>query len=273
MKRLSLLSATITIALLLVTTFSLSVYAQPMIYESFDYPAGSLVDGVKPWITHSGTTAQIQVIDTESNVGNSLSYTGYPAPAGNRIFIREDQSEDVSYDFVESATSGTLYAAFLINVATQPVGADGNYFAHFTQAGSTSIFHARVFVRTAGAGVNLGLSFSATGGANPLPTFDTTELPLNTTHLVVAKYEFVDGTTNDIVSLFINPVLPGTEPTPTLQLVNSAQGDNPQIGRFSFRQSTASGQGMAFIEIDELRIGTTYQSVTELSPVGHWNQY
>lgn len=257
MKKFGLLIIAIVIIL-----FSDSTFGQIWV-EHFDYDPGSLVSvsftGDSVWNWHSGTYGQVDVIDTDSDTGKSLRYTDlynwtYNPSAGRRIVITEAESEDVGRNLDQLYTSNSIYISFLMKVITLPSGG-GTYFLHTFQGTIGTTFGSTVWIKPNSTNFQIGIN-ARTTAANTV--WYTTDLSLNLTYLVVVKYEFVTGTGNDVASLFINPSITGAEPSPTVTHTNTGGTDLTSIGRVALRQSLSSGNGMGTIEIDEIRVATSW---------------
>ncbi len=235
----------------------------PIRVDDFAYAAGQLTDAPAgaganvsggAWVTNTGTGSFIQV------TAGSLSYAGYPSSGvGNRMSIVSvtTSAEDTFRNF-PTQTSGTTYAAFMVNVTdTTGLAANtsttGDYFAGFISSTSTTSFVNRVTIRAGSVPNTYNLGFRATGNAGNVQAFAATDLPVGTTALVVISYQLVAGTTNDICNMWINPVITGPEPAATLSQVSAA--DNSDVGRFFVRQGNA---GTPNASIDGLRVATSW---------------
>ncbi|MER3127555.1 hypothetical protein ABQG68_19910, partial [Bacillus pumilus] len=82
-----------------------------------------------------------------------------------------------------------------------------------------------------------------------------------TTYLVIVKYNYVAGTTNDEVSLYIfNGAIPNTEPmTATVGPVPSTAGDAVNIGRVAVRQGTSTIA--PYLYIDGFRVSKSWLGI------------
>lgn len=216
--------------------------------ENFDYAAGNLA-GNGNWITISGTLNQIQIVD-----GN-LSYAGYMDPSGRSISLLSSNSEDV-VDSLFTVNSGKVYASLLLNVANGTGLGAGAYIIHMSNGRST--FNSRIWIRSSGAGFNLGISKTST---STTVVWGSTVYNLATTYLLVHSYEFLAGTDNDIVNLWVNPLLTGTEPTPDATL--AAGTDLSALTGYNIRETTGSPNAT----IDGIRIGTSWESILPASGV------
>ncbi len=231
------------------------------IYEPFS-GTGSLSANPN-WTTHSGTAGQIQFLTTTSDVGNSLSYPQLASPQGNRVRIVRTNSEDVNRGFV-AVTSGALYYSALIKILDTlglPASGDnfGDYFLHFgtTSGSSVTTFFARLHIRKGSSGNTVQIGVANRGAASSVqPTFSTNNLAVNQTHFVVVKYDIGSGA----ASLWINPTTNfGAATEAGGALTNTAgTASISQAASICIRQGTSTGN----IEIDEIRVGQTWASVT-----------
>ncbi len=184
----------------------------------------------------------------------NLSSNSLPASSGNKVTF-DGSGIDAAKLFTQQ-TSGTTYFSFLMNITSLgSLNTTGGYFTGFTE-GTTNTFGATVWTRSDGSGFDIGINPKTTA-ANTVWTSGTTSI--NTTIFVVISYQIVSGTTNDVVKLWINPATGGSEPSATLSATNGLT-DLANINRILIRQDGASAT--PYIEMDELRIGTTWASVT-----------
>lgn len=220
----------------LAATGTVSAPATPTTFleENFMYTAGTTLVS-NGWIAHNGAGSNSPIVhDT------GLIYPDYPAAfglSGKMLGNGEDVHKNFASEYTP-ATSGVVYASFLINV-TNTTEAGGYLFHMNTNAATTTDFKARLHVgRDTSNNLRFGLTKSAATSASiPWTGYD---YALNTTYLVVLKYEFVAGTTtNDIVTGWINPVIGATEPTPTLSaVVSETDIGTLGIGSVGIRQSS-----------------------------------
>lgn len=200
--------------------------------ENFEYTAGTTLVS-NGWIAHSGAGTNSPTV-----AESGLAYPGYYAMsglAGQTI----NTGEDVHKNLLEAQTSGSVYNSFLIKVTSATEA--GDYVYHYaTNADITTDFKAKFFVgRDTSNNVRFGLTKSANiGSAVAWTGYD---YALNTTYLVVLKYEIVPGTANDIATAWINPIIGVTEPTPMLSAATTETDIGVLgIGAVGIRQSNAS---------------------------------
>jgi len=225
----------------LLIPFSLS-YGQ-LFLENFDYPVGDSIIN-HGWINHSGSGSQITVIS-----GN-LSYTGYPASGiGNSIMVEggSGSREDVHADFTIQGGSGALYAAFLANISSAPTG--GDYFFHLAPPFPTTFFKPRLMIKDDGSG---NLQFGITKALTASAVYTTSTYSYGTTYLLVVKYEFFPGDSNDVAHLFINPTIGSEPPLADVTSVDIVPDDS--IGAVCLRQ----GGNTYSVQVDGITVGTTW---------------
>ena len=216
--------------------------------ENFDYPVGDSLTQ-HGWISHSGTGFPMMVIN------GSLSYTGYPSSGiGNSTIIDcgGGSRQDLHFDFTPIG-SGAVYSAFLVKIDS--ASTTGEYFFHFGQNPWSNLFRTRVFARNDGSGnIQFGLSKASTSTIE----WTTTTYTFGSTYLLVAKYEYVGDPTgsDDVVKLYINPDISGSEPV-TPDLTNSDSNTDIEVGAVALRQ----GFNQLTLQIDGMRLATSWDLV------------
>jgi len=230
--------------------------------------------GAHSWVTHSGgATNAIKV------TSGSLTYNGFVnSGLGNSVTLAtsgQDSHRALTTD-TTTYTSGAVYASMMVNVTSAQ--STGDYIFHFNSGKiSDNLFRARLFVKKApNSGIAFGINKSSTASALLYTdtTATTATYTLNTTYLVVVKYAFSStSTADDTVSLWINPVLNGTEPTPNLIVTDAtANSDLPSCSYISLRQgSSASAPTVILTGIHVAKtwdLGATTTSLSLTSPKG-----
>lgn len=220
--------------------------------DHFDYSAGQLHLVGTDWTRISGASNDLLVVD------NNLTYAGYPMPAtGRQVEIKNGGADDDKLTFTLQSTAGDkVYASFLVNILNE-TGLSSTTGAYFAVLGSgTSSFQTRLWIKKSATPSKFKFGLNKSTGAD---TVWSADLDYNTTYLTVMNYEIVTGTTNDIVKLWINPNLSGSEPTPTL---TTSTGGDANIDGYYIRQATGSPNAY----IDGLRIAKTWAEI--LPPSG-----
>jgi hypothetical protein len=206
------------------------------------------------WSSHSGTTpGQLSI------TSGSLSYTGLTS-IGNKAALVSGNSEDVNKPSAASI-SGLAYYSAILNVPNT-TGLNGNTATgdYFLMTGATagttgvSAFSARIYVRTGSAAETFNIGVLNNSGGAAAPSYVSTDYAVNTVIFVVVKYDLSTNT----ASLFVNPAIGSTEGTATSTNATGTTAAPAQIASIIIRQGSGTGN----VEIDELRLGTTWNSVT-----------
>ncbi len=214
--------------------------------ENFDYPVGDSIIN-HGWINHSGSGTQITVIN------GSLTYTGFPGSGiGNSVIVEGGggSREDVHADFPAQGVTGAVYAAFLANIST--ASTTGDYFFHLAPSFSTTFFKPRLMIKDDGTG---NLQFGITKALTASAVYTTTTYSYNTTFLLVVKYEFSPGDSNDVAKLFINPSLVSEPPVADLTSTDIVADDS--IAAVCLRQ----GGNAYTVQVDGIIVGTSWSTV------------
>jgi len=235
------------LAALFCTMFMSTTAFGQLLVEDFNYTVGDNISA-HGWTAHSaGGTSPIKVTSP------GLTYTGYAASGiGNAATVAAVTGEDDNRTFT-APTSGSVYAAFMVNVSAASTG--GAYFFHF---GSTTMV-GRVWVKR---DTSNNLAFGVSKGATP--AYTAFSYSLNTTYLIVLKYTIVTGTSNDTIDLFINPTTGTSEPAVTLSATDNTSSDLSSVSAVSLRQDTASTSPNAVV--DGIRVDTNYTNAAAADP-------
>jgi hypothetical protein len=215
------------------------------------------------WVTHSGATPGQQTI-----AAGSLTYSGITSQ-GNKTQIIAGNTEDVNLASLAPLTGNAYYSA-LINLPNDTglalnTDATGSYFLMMgTTAGATvTNFYGRIYIKagtTAGT-FNLGI-LNSPGGGTATPSYSSTDYAVGTTYFLVVKY---DRTAN-AATLFVNPVIGGTEGAATITATNATGttvlGATTNLLSLAIRQAGNATAGTGNIDIDEVRMGDSWAYVT-----------
>ena len=233
-----------------------NVFAQTLI-EDFDYPVGDTLTN-HGWSTTGTTTTNSILV-----VSPGLSYTGYASSGIGNAASLTTSGQDVNKQYTDSVTSGSVYASFMVNVTSAQTA--GDYFLHLgVNPTNTFDFFARTFVRLAANGnLAFGISKSSVNASNPAVYSDSI-YTVGTTYLLVVKYTLNAGATNDTVNLFINPVISGVEPSPTLTAATT-QTDAISLWTVNFRQGSSTNA--ANVIVDGIRVSTSWSDIVPVELV------
>ena len=226
----------------LITLFiSSSSIGQTLLNENFDYGAtpGDLTTITTNWTGFSGT-GPIGYIST------SLSMTDYPSSGIGGSAAIDTSAEDAERGF-SAVTSGVVYMSALFSASDVSSGAAGTYFLTFRQG---SGYHSLIYTKTDGAG---GMVFGVRETTSDASTiFGTTSFALNTTYLLVLKYDFSAGAT----TLYVLPAISLTEPV-TAEATTNVGTNATSLGGVAFRQAT----GGPTATVDGIRVGTSWTGI------------
>jgi len=242
-----------------------------LFYDGFDYSVGEEL-GEFSSSTNWGNDKNPFTI-----VSGSLYYPGIEGTTGNRVNAKASPPNLDSVRTLDGSwikqSSGSLYVSFILRL-------HGVAEIRGTGEGTSLITVSDTFNNTELLGINLLndgtmklglLKYPSSGTSVSSSAFFTSGPGANllvdgsTTYLIVAKYEWVEGATNDAVTLWVNPTsLGGGEPSGN-KITTSAGGDGAgSAGRLTLCRGPN-------VNIDELRIGQTWAEVTPTpEPPRHW---
>ena len=240
--------------------------AELLFYEGFDYPVGQKLG------EFSSSTNWGNPKDQFTVVSGSLDYPGLLAPTGNRVNMKAATANLDSVRTVDGLwpeqSSGVLYVSFILRlhsndeITTANVGTSLINLADTPN--NTELFG--INLRSDG-GMRLGVvKYPSTSKSISSSAFFDSGPGANlsvdgsTTYFVVAKYEWVDGETNDVVTLWVNPSTLGGDEDAGNRIITSTGRDGP---RGSARLILCRGPN---VNLDELRIGNTWHDVAPILP-------
>ncbi len=135
----------------------------------------------------------------------------------------------------------------------------GTYFLHLGPTTISTLFKGKVFVQRDASN---NLAFGVAKANNTEVVYSAYSYSYNTTYLLVLKYTFNSGSTNDDeVKLWINPVISSIEPPADLTQTD-AGNDADNLGSVALRQGTPStGISSPGLILDGIRLGTSWSDV------------
>ena len=248
---------------------AISAHATVLMTEDFVYEAGSALEGQgtpNAWTVSTkadnayGATPSFSV----SNTGLTMQYYGAGEDAvGLGAVIPQSTLDNTSkqrviyktFDTGSTIKSGAVYAAFLLNVAVP----SNNVRDFMSFDGNTATtLRGRLFTKKAGTGYQLGIT-----RANTTPVYTKT-LENGKTYLVVLKYEFVEGSSNDVASVYVDFPL-GYKEDDTKVFACAAISTDVDAGTTDPSGLKAIDlkirDGGAALQISHLRVATTWDEV------------
>ncbi|MBK8599411.1 MAG: hypothetical protein IPN80_01600, partial [Flavobacterium sp.] len=214
-----------------------------LLVENFSYstPGNLQIAATPNWAAHSGTSNYVQYTNT------GLTFAGHAGSGvGGAATTATSGVGDHNRTFT-SQNSGTVYMSCLVNISA--VGTSADYFIHFNSAS----FAARVGAVTSGTNLRFGISKAGT------PTIvTTTNFALGTTYMLVVKYTFIAGATNDTVDLWVLPAFASSEASAGAPLQSTLVGtDAASLSAVCIRQ----GSTVPAATIDAFRVGTSWADI------------
>ena len=229
-------------------------------YEGFDYPLGSELDTQEggfgfssSWFEESqtGFTGSSEVIAGNLNAGNLQT-------DGDHVLLTSGAFSPFTSQRLLSASLGepgtTAWVSFVMRA---PGGDAPNMGGIILQTLSTSDIGERgaLFIGDIGESRNYGLS-SLDSFSIPAETSDASSVRATTQALLVVRMEFRDGA--DRFDLFVNPTAGGPLPSSAAASISFEFG----TGQAMIDLVSYAPEGTAQYVLDEVRVGTSYQSVT-----------
>lgn len=199
------------------------------------------------WTVFGGTTVPIPYSP------NGLTFSGYAGSnVGGSVFSQNGSGarEDDFTSFTK-VTSGVVYAAQLVNVATAGTSAD--FFSGLRDPAIIGSYFNRLNVKDDGSGKpTFGIGKSSSTAVYASGTYS-----YGTTYLVVTKYDFDTG----FSSMYVLSAAP-TKYEPAVPNATTNTGSGPAaLGNIFLRQNTTGNLGATF---DGVRIATSWKEAVGL---------
>lgn len=245
--------------LLFMTGISTGCFSQVLMFDNFNYTAGTQMTA-NNWIQQQ-TTATNPILVASSG----LSYTGYICSGIGNAAAIGPEGQDVFRGFIKQTLGGTkIYLAFLVKVTA---GGTGDCFISLKESATSptnAIFRGRVYAKTDGSN---NVAFGISKGAITAPAtanYTPSAYSLNTTYLLVMKYSLYDGPDNDSAVLFVNPSLTAPEPAPNV-ICQDFTASEVGLGSVLLRQGTAGSSPTVIV--DGVRVAKSWNTVLHVSDV------
>lgn len=242
---------------------AMSAHAELWLEENFNYPDGNLEQADNSQLVLHQWMQSLKPADANGKspqvADRNLTYPGYISSGKGKVAVLDatvgddgsTQRISVYYlDTIGKRDTISMYAAFLF----KPLSAkntSGRDFAIWEGSVGSSMCRGRIFLAKNGDAVKIGVSknsstISAWSG----------DIAIGSTNLIVMKYEVVEGASNDVVKVFVNPGLTSTEDE-NAPLVTTDNATDMLVKGFGLRQRGNDA------EIGGLRIGTTWEDVVK----------
>lgn len=238
---------------LLVFICFLNVNAQLLLKENFEYTPGTALELQPTWDWMSSQATLPIMVEA-----GAYSYADYPASGGNKVVIGAT-GEDLYRTFPRQS-SGSVYVSFLVNVSAALTG--GEYFIGFSANPiSKTDYQGRIYVKKDASNK---LAFGVTRTKNTIIGYSGFSYDMNTTYLIILKYEIVSGTANDVCSMTVNPVIANGESGATWLTTTSADNSAETVnvvGAIALRQAAAT----TAVKVSGLRVATSWTDLMDVN--------
>jgi hypothetical protein len=243
---------------------ALPAQASLIAYDAFDYTAGATLGGRNGGTGWSGAYGSVPTAASVSTFAPSsqLSYTsGSIAVAGGSGSVRITGNTSPGGLRPFASQTGTVYASLLFRPGSTPTNDD---FISFFLTGATNSLNSNAQPSLQFGDLNVSDDYFGVRASNS--SADTTQnitgsFATGTTYFLVAEFSKVSSSNYDTIKLWVNPT-DTTTPLTTPSATATRDTGLASLGRFGIR-TVNIGSGETH-EFDELRIGTTWQSVVPI---------
>jgi len=261
--------------LVALTTIVCGLNAEVLLKDSFARNVGNLnagdyqnmgTDLTNWWYTSSSTTTKVQVIDT------NLTKAGYQAnPSGRAIQFKGNAQKDVrAFNRFAAVAGKSIYYSVLLNVkALKSNSTSRENLITLTDASITAGYcyaELRFLNNYDDNTYQLGVTKANENGVRW-----SKPLPLDSTILAVIRYDFIEGDTNDVAYLWINPTkLDESVPTSLHSVQDTASSQGAKWG--ANQKVDPSGLKWVYLKpttntvniiLDEIRVATKWADLFE----------
>ncbi|MCZ6794563.1 MAG: hypothetical protein O7J95_13220 [Planctomycetota bacterium] len=229
-------------------------------YEPFDYPDGTALSAQRRWAPGAPVEG-LRVINGDDQGDEGTSSLSFPPLPGEGGRVRSTQgfpgASGVLLDVPVTDEGSEFYVSFLY----KPIAPGDSYFAHNNTSGSVQGQLGRWDSKPDNDPATTFVARWRDGSTRVFE--DGFGHESGKTVFVVARTTMVEGPDNDTFELWINPEPGDPEPPASATAFSLLDGGNdidPSVGivGFTLRVSRFTGE----FEIDELRMGTSWESVT-----------
>jgi hypothetical protein len=242
-------------------------YAQVTLpfYEGFNYTTNDLLitsgsnTGLGSWnlpFSANGSSSDPFVIDSPTW---SLP-TNLPAATGKSIEY-VGGGDDPVITIPNQGSTGVIYSSFVFRITDLSAVTVNNpgYFYSFAKVASngTSLNYTSCVYATKVTETSFNLGISENNNTTNA-VFTTTPLTTNTSYFIVISYD-ID---NAVSSMWINPLVNGTEPTTTYVTNETATATRTDLTMVRLNLDSNARTGT--FNVDEIRIGNTWNDVVPL---------
>ncbi|HTL72239.1 MAG TPA: hypothetical protein VL863_02960 [bacterium] len=253
--------------LLLVACFAGWQQARATLFftDQFNYPDNvNLGATTGPWNTTTAGTGDNSTQLKVTTASAQTSPSGYFTAAYNGVVVAPAGSNKKNAALFNGATGvpavagNVVYASFLLNVRTLP---SANMRVAYMHNGSSSSGTMEVIVSSTGQ-----VGIQKKGNASSLVFASGTPVATPGTHLIVMRYTFITGSSNDELALWVDPSNYGAASAPAGYTTANTSAVSDMANTFTtiVIDSPGLAAGPVFW-IDEVRVADTWADVTPSS--------
>lgn len=230
------------------------------------YVVGNVISTSGGWSTNGTGTS---TVSAESSSPITSTVTGYNGGGGNYLQTAIGTTKAYikpSGGSISTSQPAVIYYSFLINVSS--ANTSGAFPISLITGSTGTSYFAKVHLKDNGSGTGFYIGCSKSG-TSTTGTYKAspTSFSYNTTYLVLVKYSYVSGTTNDSLCVWVNPTI-STEPSTTTaevsDVVSATDGGTNATLSFVLRLSNTD----ATFKLDGIRFARGTTSASAWSSLG-----
>ena len=220
--------------LFLMTALSFGMgWSQNVFQDTFDtYTVNTQLSGQGSWTNNSsngGSGGCAGAICTNAQVVTpGFSYLNYGNSTHSLQLLTDT---DGCGTLFSPLSTGVVYIGFMINISNAVTNPNDFFRVNNSGAFSTAF---RMYVKTVSANTfAIGISKGSSTA-----TYTTSSYAFNQNHLIILKYSIASGAADDVLNLYVNPVMANGVPTTSDATTMAGSDPSSALDRMIFRQNT-----------------------------------
>jgi len=212
-------------------------YSQNVFHDNLNaYTVGSQLSGQGSWTNNSsigGAGACTGALCLNSKVlSTGFNYLNY-GTSNNSLQLQAD-TDGCGTLFTPVAT-GDLYVGLMINLSNASTSPNDFFRVNNNNAFMTTF---RVYIKTTSANsFSIGIS---KGGSGNVVAYTNSTFGFNQDHLLILKYTQSTGVADDVLNLYVDPVMANGVPALADATTNSGTDQAGNVDRLVFRQNATA---------------------------------
>lgn len=228
-----------------------------LLYEGFDYPAGSYLDGADGGDGFNGSWTDNENIPSVM-AASSLSYPGVATSGGSLII--KGSLEKRNIDVISPQNGSTTWISFLFSTSSEAISTGG--MARLSVSPSNTASRLQIGVFDSGGKFYFGLQSAGTPVLSQTLFLSSVEFEPQKTYLIATSITWdTSGVAPETIRMYVNPALDGSTlgaPVVTRADMNIETNQNASgISRLDRMSIEAGGADWIF---DEIRIASSFAS-------------